>query len=134
MPEGFQQSLLGSTTSVEPEFDSLEIGYDAQEQFIFLLQSKGTSITGLPSGEPTFVDTIPAIFIPSFATSQEDLIKSRPGISTVTNYSYNDTNLLTWFLGEIKIEMFSNLPLEEMLKVANSLEPMLALVGETPGP
>ena len=52
----------------------------------------------------------------------------------MTNHDYAETNYLAWFLGEIKVEMFSNLSLEEMLRVAESLEPMQASEGELPQP
>ncbi len=134
LPEGFQQSLLGGTTSMMPEIESLELGYSFDEQFIILVQSKGSGVTGLPMGENVHVDTNPAVFIPSYATSQQDLVEKRPTISTDTSFAYENTNLLTWFIGEIKIEMFSSLSKAEMLRVAESLEPMRAAEGETPAP
>jgi hypothetical protein len=132
LPEGFQQSLLGSTTSVDPEIESVEIGYDFQEQFIILSQSKGAGVTQLPSGEPSNVSGYVAIFIPSFATSVQEMQDKRPDVPIVTDYSYETTNLLTWFVGDVKIEMFSNLTLEDMLSVAESLKPMHASEGELP--
>ncbi len=132
LPEGFQHSLLGSTTT--PDWESFELGYDNKEQFIILVQSKGADVTSLPIGEDIYVISHPAIFIPSFATSLEELQLKRPTISTVTNFDYTNTHLLTWFVEEIKIELFSNLPKEEMLKVAESLELMQASEGEWPDP
>jgi hypothetical protein len=132
LPKGFQQSLLGSTTT--PDMESLELGYENKEQFIILVQSKGADAKILPLGEDVRVISYPAIFIPSFATSLWDLQQKRPTISTVTNFNYANTHLLTWFLGEIKVEMFSNLSKEEMLKVAESLEPMQSIEGEWPDP
>lgn len=52
----------------------------------------------------------------------------------MTNHDYTETNYLGWFLGEIKVEIFSNLPLAEMLMVGESLEPMQAWEGELPQP
>jgi hypothetical protein len=53
-------------------------------------------------------------------------------VSIVTNHAYENTYLLTWFMGEIRIEMLSNLPVAEMLQVAESLEPMQYSEGESP--
>jgi hypothetical protein len=78
------------------------------------------------------VNGFAAVFIPSFATSQQDLVEERPFVSIVTDYAYENTNLLTWFMGEIKIEMLSNLPVAEMLQVAESLERMQYSEGESP--
>jgi hypothetical protein len=132
LPEDFRQSLLGSTTSFAPEFESIEIGYDSGDQFLILVESSGPGVNGLPEGQTSWVHENPAIFISPFATSRADLVDKKPGISTVIEYSYENTNLLTWFIGEIKIEIFSNLPLDEMLKVAESLEPMQGSEGENP--
>ncbi|NIM93534.1 MAG: hypothetical protein GTO18_07465 [Anaerolineales bacterium] len=134
LPDGFQHSLLGGTTSVSPEWDAIEIGYDHNEKFIMILQSKGVGVTGLPTGESKFVRGEPAVFIPFFATSQEELSERRPEISIVTNYDYENTHLLAWFLGDIKIEVISNITLEEIFKVAESLEPMYVSEGEFPFP
>jgi hypothetical protein len=132
LPDGFQQSLLGSSTS--PDLESLELGYDKKEKFVILVQSKEANIAALPEGEDVRVLSYPASFMPSFATSLEEFQKERPTISTVTEFDYSNTNLLTWFLGEIRIEMFSNLTKEEMIKVAESLEPMQITEGEWPNP
>lgn len=133
VPEDFDSVLLGTLTG--QGIEAIEIGYDDHDgRFITLLQSMGTAVPGLPSGEPARVGSSEAIFIRSFATSAEELQVARPEVSTVTNHDYTSTNYLAWFLGVIKIEMFSNLPLDEMVKVGESLEPMQASEGELPYP
>ena len=56
-----------------------------------------------------------------FATSAEELQQKIPGISAVTEFDYGRASLLAWYLAEIKLEMVSNLPVEELLKIAQSL-------------
>ncbi len=124
LPENFQQSLLGGRS--QPDLDSFEIGYDRGAQFIMIVQSKGPGATGLPAGDPAQVGTNPAVFLPSFAAGEQELREKRPGLSIVTSYDYSGTQLLVWFIGEVKIELLSNLPLGEMRRVAESLEPMQA--------
>jgi hypothetical protein len=126
VPDGFQHSILGSTTSIEPEIESLELAYSLDEQFILLVQSKGAGVPNLPEGEAILVNTHQAIFIPSFVSSMQDLLEQRPTLPIDTGFAYEDTHLLTWFIDEVKIEMFSSLHKSEMLKVAESLEPMTA--------
>jgi len=133
VPEDFNSGLLGTLTG--QGIESIEIGYDDRDGgFITLVQSMGTAVTGLPLGESAHVGSSEAIFIHSFATSAAELQAARPEVSIVTNNDYTETNYLAWFLGEIKVELFSNLPLVEMLKVAESLEPMQASEGELPVP
>jgi hypothetical protein len=131
VPEGFESSLLGTLTG--QGIESIEIGYDEREGgFFTLVQSMGKSVTALPEGETASVGTNRAIIIRSFATSATEMQAARPEISIVSNYDYSEVNYLAWFLGEIKIEVFSNLSLAEMIKVAESLEPMQATEGELP--
>lgn len=51
-----------------------------------------------------------------------------------THFAYENTNLLTWFDGEIKIELFSSLSKAEMLKFTEKIEPMSATEGAAPPP
>jgi anti-sigma factor RsiW len=133
VPEDFDSGLLGTMTG--QGIESIEIGYDNRDGgFITLVQSMGPSVSELPPGESARVGIDIAVFIPAFATSSQELQAARPEVSIVTNHDYAETNYLAWFLGEIKVEMFSNLSLEEMLRVAESLEPMQASEGELPQP
>jgi hypothetical protein len=128
MPQGFQPGLLGRSTG--PDLDTFEIGYDDGAQFITILQSKGQANTALPVGQPMQVGEHTAVFIQTFATSQAELQEKRPAVSLVTDYDYSHTHLLAWFIGEVKLEIFSNLPLDQMLLVAESLAPMEAATEE----
>lgn len=131
VPEGFESSLLGTLTG--EGIESIEIGYaERVGGFITLVQSKGSAVAGLPAGEITRVGAKKAILIRSFATSAVEMQAMRPEISIVSNYNYSEVNYLAWFDGEIKIEIFSNQPFTEMMKVAESLEPMQPSQGEVP--
>jgi hypothetical protein len=131
LPEEFESGLLGSLTG--QDIDAIEIGYDDFDGgFVTLLQSMGSGVAELPLGVDVEVGAERAVFIPDYASSAEELVGKRPEVSIVTNHDYATTNYLAWFLGEVKIEMFSNQPLAEMLKVAESLEPMQASEGGVP--
>lgn len=132
LPEGLQPGLLGGGTA--PDLDTFEIGYNDEARFITIFQSKGDGATALPVGEPVQVGGNTAVFIQDFAVSQADFHEKRPAVSLVTDYDYSHVHLLAWFMGEVKIELFSNLPLAEMLLVAKSLEPMQAATEDTFNP
>ena len=79
----------------------------------------------LPYGETSNVNGRLAVFIPSFATSQQELRDKRPSVSAVTNYSYETTNLLSWFIGEIKNRIvFQPILRRNARDAAESLKPM----------
>jgi len=132
LPKGFTHSGIGAATGW-PDYEALELTYDRKGgQFFTILESKGSDVKGLPSGEDVYVGESPAVFIPSFATSSAELVSKKPGLSIVTEFDYSQTNLLAWFIGEVKIEIFSNLPKSEMVKIAGSLAPMQTGEGELP--
>lgn len=132
LPKGFKHSGIGATTG-QPDYEALALTYDRKGgQFFILLESKGSEAQGLPSGEDVYIGESPAVFIPSFATSSTELVSKKPGLSIVTDFDYSQTNLLTWFIGEVRIEIFSNLSKAEMVKIAESLVPMQTGEGELP--
>jgi hypothetical protein len=132
LPKGFKHSGIGTATGW-PDYEALELTYDRKGgQFFTLLESKGGEAQGLPAGEDVYIGESPAVFIPSFATSSTELVSKKPGLSIVTDFDYSQTNLLTWFIGEVRIEIFSNLSKSEMVKIAESLAPMQTGEGELP--
>ena len=134
LPEGFQHSGTGTITGW-PDYVALELTYDHKNgQFFTLLESTGGDARALPSGEELQVGDSRAVFISNFATSSAELVAKIPILSIVTNFDYSNTNMLTWFMGEVKIEMFSNLPEDEMIRIAASLVPMQTSEGEQPKP
>jgi hypothetical protein len=132
LPKGFRNSGMGTATGW-PDYEALELTYNRKGgQFFTLLESKGGEAQGLPFGEDVYVGESPAVFIASFATSSNELVSKKPGLSIVTEFDYSHTNLLTWFIGEVRIEIFSNLSKSEMIKIAESLAPMQTGEGEFP--
>jgi hypothetical protein len=132
LPKGFKNSGIGTATGW-PDYEALELTYDRKGgQFFTLLESKGGEAQGLPSGEGVYIGESPGVFIPAFATSLDELVSKKPGLSIVTDFDYSQTNLLTWFSGEVRIEIYSNLTKAEMVKIAESLAPMQTGEGELP--
>jgi len=133
LPKGFHHSGTGAITGW-PDYEAVELTYDNQKngQFFTFLESVGGEVDGLPAGDAVQVGGSPAVFIPGFAGSADELVAKKPVLSIVTNFDYDDTNLLAWYIGEVRIEMFSSLPKDEMLKIAGSLEHMQVSQGDSP--
>lgn len=119
LPNGFDSSGLGGTSA--PDLERLELTYSDGELFVVILQSMGSGAGDLPQGKTVTVNGETGRFVEVFATSAEELQQKIPGISAVTEFDYGRTSLLAWYLAEIKLEMVSNLPAEELLKIAQSL-------------
>lgn len=130
LPEGFDCGGIGGTTA--PGFDRLELTYSHGEQFVTLLQSKGPVLDELPPGSLVQVNGETGVFVRVFATSSEALHQKIPSIPIVKNLDYGLTSLLAWRIGEINLELVSNLPEEEILKIARSLVPAENSEGEIP--
>jgi hypothetical protein len=120
LPEGFDSSASGGHTA--PDLDQLSVTYSGGEQFVTLIQSAGPGAGDLPEGEYIYIGGITGVFVRVFATSSEQLQQKIPNIPIVTNFDYGTSSLLAWSSGDIKIELISNLPEIEMIKIAGSLE------------
>ena len=55
-----------------------------------------------------------------------------PARLRLPTYTYDDGKRLVWYVGDVKVEMLSNLPVKEMLKIAESM--VLAEAGEGEAP
>ena len=142
LPAGFQAMAIG----LNPEAASLNYWNSATNQILIIdewrvpLDDKKS----LPSGQDVTVNGQPATLIrglehsvsfvslpptPSaaLATPAADQtpisIPLEPVTASSETVSFTDGRQLVWYAGEIRIEMLSNLPEEEMLKIAASMMP-----------
>lgn len=130
LPEGFDCSGLGGTTA--PGFDRLELTYSRGKQFVTLLQSKGPNSEDLPAGSLVQINGKTGLFVPVFATSSETLQQKISSIPIIKNLDYGATSMLAWRIGEIDLKLVSNLPEDEILKIARSLVPAESSEGKIP--
>lgn len=130
LPDGFDGTGIGGTTA--PDLEILTLTYEKGKQFISLLQSKGPGLDELPRGSPVKIDGEMGVFVQVFATSSKDLQQKIPSIPIVENLDWSTTSLLAWQVGEIRLELVSNLPKEEILRVARSLVPAESNEEKTP--
>lgn len=121
LPEGFDCGGIGGTSA--PGFIGLELTYSRDEKFVTLLQSKGPDPVALPPGSLVMINGETGVFVQVFATSSENLQQKISSIPIIKNLDYGATSLLAWRLGEIDLKLVSNLPKEEILKIARSLVP-----------
>jgi len=159
LPAGLQSSGGGmSITETDGESESVKLRYYDDERFAAITQVKAPADKSLPTGREVSVNGQPARLVTGLEgtfeyglrgiplegdfeyydsrdpedTSKDAQVKIRipesvPHRGTI---AYTDGKRLTWYSGDVKIEMLSNLSEAEMLKIAESLVPAEAIEGE----
>jgi len=108
----------------ERETESLGLEYYYGEQFAAFCETKAPADKPLPAGQEITVNGQPAVL--------ETGLEGTFGFGQ--DIAYTDGKRLTWYVGDVKVELLSNLSVEEMLKIAESLAPVEAEEGEMPRP
>jgi len=144
LPAGLQGSgIVGSVSEAGAE--AIELTYHNDEQFVSITQTKAPADRSLPAGQETTVNGQPAVLVTGLEGMFEygSRIPEGAHVETVGTppaergphhgtIAYTDGKRLTWYVGDVKVEMLSNLPVEEMLKIAESLVPVEEGEGEAP--
>jgi len=148
LPAGFQAMAIG----LNPEAASLNYWNSTTNQILIIDQQRLSSAgTSLPPGMSVTVNGQPAVLITGLEGSvtfvslpptpsapitppadSEQVMPLEPITAPAEIVSYTDGRQLIWCAGDIRIEMFSNLPEEEMLKIAESMAPAETGEGEPP--
>lgn len=119
LPEGLDLSLNGGTSAPGVEYVEFEFHpmppRKGDERFIRLIEGKGEALPGLPEGREITVNGQRAVFTSELSDRHE--IQVDPPTPA-------GARVLSWTMGEIQIELVSNLPEAEMIAVAESLVPM----------
>lgn len=146
LPPGFQSMAVG----LNPEAASLSYWNSTTNQILIIDQRRLSSdedgslppgtrmtvngqpavlITGL-EGSISFVSIppTPSALVPTPAEPNQ-VVPLEPGSVSAETVSYTDGKQLIWYVGDFRIEVLSNLPLEEMLRVAESMVPAEAEEG-----
>jgi hypothetical protein len=125
LPKGLDLGLTGGTTAPGAEYVEFEFHpmppRKGDERFIRLIEGKGEAVPGLPEGRAITVNGQHAVFTSELSERHE--IQVDPPTPA-------GAQLLAWYVGEIKMELVSNLSEEEMIAVAESLVPMEEGKGE----
>ena len=130
LPAEFQ--TVGFVISDRP--GSMELMYHSEDQFLTISQSRTQAGETLPAGDEVTVNGQPAVLVTDLEGAieygpriPEDAYVETVGTPPARPYrgsiAYTDGKQLTWYVGEVKVGMLSNLPQEELLKVAESLVP-----------
>ena len=119
VPKGFNSLGMGGNSG--PGWDQLELTFSKRERFVTILQAKGLDGDTLPDGEVISINGQPGIFLPDFINSVDEFRKEFPTASITTDFNYSGVDTLVWFIGEIKIELITNLTYDQAIKIAESL-------------
>ena len=114
LPAGFD-GVKGTGMRVDPD-PELELTYADGQQFVVITQSEATDAP-LPDGREVAVNGQPAVLVDGL----EGAVPI-PGPED-TSTAYTDGIRLTWYGGDLKVEVLSNLPEAEVLRIAESLVP-----------
>ncbi len=141
LPAGLQSS--GVSSKVSGESESIELTYHSADQFVAITQTRAPADRTLPAGQEMTVNGQPAVLVTSLEGTFEYGFRIPEGAQVETfgtppaepyhgTIAYTDGKRLTWYVGDVKVEMLSNLSVEEMLKIGASLVPAEAGEGEPP--
>lgn len=141
LPAGFQAMAVG----LNPEAASLNFWNSATDQILIIDQWKAASDDdrSLPRGMRMTVSGQPAVLITGLegnisfvsipptpsapvATPAEpgQIVPLEPSTGGKEEHvAYTEGKQLIWYVGDVRVEILSNLPVEEMLKVAESMVP-----------
>ncbi len=142
LPAGLQGSGAGISSAVGTG-ESVELSYYNDEQFVAITQTKAPADRTLPPGQKMTVNGQPAVLVTGLEGTFEYGFRIPEGAQVETfgtppaepyhgTIAYTDGRQLTWYVGDVKIEMLSNLPVEEMLRIAESFVPAETGEGEPP--
>lgn len=140
LPAGFQAMAVG----LNPEAASLNYWNSSTNQILIIDELRVSSDRSLPPGRKVTVNGQPAVlitglkgdisfvFLPPTASApitppadsdQIVPLEPVPASETVETVSYKDGRQLIWLIGDVEVRMLSNLPEEEMIKIAESMAP-----------
>ena len=145
LPAGFQTAgfVIGGKS------ESIELMYYSEEQFLTITQSKAPADKALPAGREVTVNGQRSVLVTglegtfgyySFHIPEEAHVETF-GTPPAEPYhvnvkvkpiAYTDGKRLVWYVGDVKVEMLSNLSEAEILKIAESLVPAEARESEPP--
>ena len=141
LPAGLQSSGGGISVVVTGgESESTVLSYHSDEQFVAIKQTKALADKALPAGREVTVNGQPAVLATGLEGTFEYGHRIPEGAKTFTlgtpparayygTITYTDGKRLTWYAGDVKVEMLSNLSEKTMLRIAESMTP--AGIGES---
>ena len=123
----------GSAQAVDvnaPQAGTFETIYQKGDKFLVFTQ--GGDVTSLPDGQPATVNGQAGILTTGLTGQYRQDLPDTTGAVDQNNQpvtlqpitiDYTDASQLTWVAGNTRYQLLSNLPVEEMLKIASELVP-----------
>jgi len=111
--------------------DTLKLTFNKDNQFVILTERKVLPDETLPVGDAVKVNDQPAVLFTrlsgeiaaSIPLAKDGGVQPEPnGQVNLNPVQYTDGVRLTWQVGEIRLEILSNLPLRQVMKIAASLQ------------
>ncbi len=142
LPSVFQYSSIVISSGPAP----FKLVFHSDDQFVTIAQSRAPAGNPLPAGinvmvggqRGVLVTGLKGTFEWNFRFRFRELMRQKstspigPIRAERVSIPYEDGKRLVWYVGDVRVEMLSNLPVEEMLKIAESMVP--AEVGEDESP
>ncbi len=125
VPDSFKDEATG--------VEALKLTINEGDQFVILTQSKALLGEPLPDGEQVSVHDRPAVMVTGMSGEAEagipldengGVLPEPSGLIRLYPIQYTNGVRLTWQLGEIRLEILSNLPVKQVMKIAASLRPV----------
>jgi hypothetical protein len=133
LPGGDWVTVPDSYKDEASGLEALKLTINKDEQFVILTQRKALPGESLPNGEAVSVNDQPAVLVTGLSGEAEagipldkngGVLPEPSGLIQLYPIQYTDGVRLTWQMGEIRLEILSNLPLKQVFKIAASLRPV----------
>ncbi len=143
MQPGYLPKVLSDGRTIAKFGEVTEILYKNEDNFLILTQMAAVDGENLPKGVTTKVKNVPAVLNEGLSGKYEELpdkmsqsdgggvaiaeaiVNPSPQDTTNESLTFDYTNAikLTFITDNIKVELLSNLPVDEILKIAEKLAP-----------
>jgi hypothetical protein len=123
VPDSYNDEVAG--------LDTLRLTFNKDSQFVILTERKALPGETLPVGDEVKVNDQPAVLVTRLSGEVDASIPldknggalpEPSGLVSLNPIQYSNGIRLTWQLGEIRLEILSNLSLKQVLKIATSLQ------------
>ena len=141
-PEDYHNSMMYS--GGEPGAEALEIRMFSAERFVIIFEHQTPESRDLPDGEDVLIDGQPGILLteqsgtahimlPAPQPQHAHLFQGVGGgggggtdlrETLPDTISYQNGVRIVWYVGDTRVELLSNEPLDEVLRVADSMTPV----------
>ncbi len=143
LPDAVFSSAAGNIATVEGDASGMMRNFffgDPDGQWLLITQGQAPANKALPEGQQVTIGSQKGVLLSGLSGTVEMSIPflqdvlGEPPAYRPESFDYQDASRLVWYVGDTRTEILSNLPVEEMLKVAKSFRSAETGEGELPGP